>query len=116
MFDPIQMALCSGGSSGGGIPVVDMSDVLMQDEGAATINLLPEHCERIGLDDKPKLIWMSFFGGLKTMVLCTPQLEVDAEAEEWVAYGGTAVIEGSVVTVWLALSPEGGTGFMGVPA
>ena len=111
MFDPICMALCGGGS-GSGIPVVDMSDVLIHSDGSAQISLTAEQCERIGLDAAPKLVWMIFYDGLKTMVLLTPQIE--PEADGFVAYGGVAVIENSVHFVWAALSTEGGTVFMGV--
>lgn len=93
--------------------MVDMSDVLVYDEGTASITLTAEHVQRIGMDAVPKLIWCNYYGGMKTMVMLTPQIVPEGNG---MAYGGIAVIEGKVHPIWILMMSEGGTAFMLAPA
>ena len=86
--------------------VVDMSDVIVWDEGINSISLTAEHVQRIGVDAYPKLVWCDFYGGLKVMVMMMPFMEENILA----GYSGIASIEGHIhhVNIYVA-EGTGGT-------
>lgn len=93
------------------LPVVDMSDVIVHNEGVASIALAANQVERIGTDLTPKLIWITVFENIKAMVLMTP-----AEENGVVMYGGTFVIEGGSIPVWILVAGDESYAIVNVPS